>query len=328
MVGMELRWFYPDVYAGPGGPSGKEFNGDMQPGWDTFYGTVAGRALSKNVCTVGNLERPDRLNPESSTGPVDIGRIKPDVVARGTQVFSPVGVKGGNSVYGYMSGTSMAAPVVSGIAALLGEQYQKMISAGINLPDSDPSAAGKQLYLRSDLMKALIIHGAVDLGRPGPDYLFGFGSVNAVNSLDALADTGCWRLGTFSKTLASENIDQFQEWTITVNEPTEIKITLVWNDPPPSTTGLIKKTLINNLNLSLIPEGERQVWAFTLDPDNPMAVATLPTTLANANNDDNVEQIVWHVEPGTHTVRISLDYLDFTGDDDQIYAVVCSQVLN
>jgi subtilisin family serine protease len=66
--------------------------------------------------------------------------------------------------YTYMSGTSMAAPFVSGVAGLLLSVAPKL-KAG-------------------DIAEALIL-GAVDLGEPGKDAVFANGRVNAMRSLKA-----------------------------------------------------------------------------------------------------------------------------------------------
>jgi subtilisin family serine protease len=49
----------------------------------------------------------------SGWGPVDDGRIKPDIVAKGYNVYSTNST--GDAAYTTMSGTSMATPTVTGL---------------------------------------------------------------------------------------------------------------------------------------------------------------------------------------------------------------------
>ena len=95
----------------------------------------------------------------SSYGPTDDGRIKPDVVANGDDVFSAEFTSDTATVR--KTGTSMASPGACGTGILLHEHYSDMTGQ----------------YLRASTLKALMIHTATDVQAPGPDYASGWGLI-------------------------------------------------------------------------------------------------------------------------------------------------------
>lgn len=84
-----------------------------------FY--ILAPADGVNTIAIGAVNQENQVASFSSRGPSYDGRIKPDVVAKG------VGVYGANaedfSAYVTRSGTSVAAPIASGVAALLLSAY-------------------------------------------------------------------------------------------------------------------------------------------------------------------------------------------------------------
>ncbi|MGB9663707.1 MAG: S8 family serine peptidase [Ignavibacteria bacterium] len=85
---------------------------------------IVSPADAKYVLAVGAVNSDGSIASFSSRGPTSDGRIKPDVCAMGTTVYS-VSV-GSYSNYTYASGTSTSTPIVAGIAALLISHYPEI----------------------------------------------------------------------------------------------------------------------------------------------------------------------------------------------------------
>ena len=79
------------------------------------------------------------------------------LVAPGTSTFVGPNATSGNLSYYYGSGTSYAAPLVSGAAALVWQAFP---------------------YFNNDLVRQTLLGTATDLGEPGPDAVFGYGLLN------------------------------------------------------------------------------------------------------------------------------------------------------
>lgn len=152
---------------------------------------------AKNTISVGSVDTIDRrLSNFSSLGPTLDGRIKPDVVAPGCadSIASPsVGIQAADSnSQGYTGkcGTSMAAPVVSGIIASMMEQFQNTYG---NLPSLPSTYKAMLIHTARDLVKAWK-YATRDFDNPdigdatiyhaGPDYSTGYGLVDAEMARD------------------------------------------------------------------------------------------------------------------------------------------------
>lgn len=180
----------------------------------------------------------------SSRGPAQDGRLLPNVVAPGTDVSSAD--TSTVDKYLMMTGTSMAAPHVSGACALLIEWWRKTHHG------ATPSTA---------MLKALLINGAEDLagGPTGdggilghiPDNNQGWGRVSVENIiLDAPdSDRGPKILSDQQHPLTSVG----QEHVVRVrasDETRPLRITLTWSDAPASANA--SPALMNDLDLEVV----------------------------------------------------------------------------
>ena len=225
-----------------------------------FKTVLGGYQSAKNVLTVGSTDYKRDLSGFSSRGPVRDGRLKPEIMSMG-QFEASTWV---SNLYSYNNGTSMAAPGVSGGLALLVQRYRQL-NGGAN-----PKNA---------LMKALLCNGASDRGNAGPDFSYGFGSMNLLRSVKMMEDGTYF---TTTVTHASTN-------THTINVPAntaQLKVLLYWQDPPAAV--MASKTLVNDLDLEVISPGGGLL---------PLKLDTLPANvneLATNGTDhiNNVEQVV------------------------------------
>ncbi|MFI5133000.1 MAG: S8 family serine peptidase [Chitinophagales bacterium] len=239
------------------------------------FKTVLGSYQSaKNVISVGNTTELSVISSGSSKGPVKDGRIKPEITAQGTKVFSTFP---GNS-YGFNSGTSMASPAVSGGLALLYQRY-KQLHSGAN-----PKNA---------LMKALICNGGTDLGNTGPDFSYGFGWMNLLRSVQMLESNNY-----YDSTIAN-GVTKSQSIIVPANTA-QLKVMLYWNDPPAAV--MASHTLVNDLDLKVI--------GIASDTTLPMLLDTIPANVINTagtgeDHINNIEQVVINnPSAGTYTANV------------------------
>ena len=249
---------------------------------DDFH-CIPTHGVAKNVITVGAIDDDRTWSPFSGTGPTDDGRLKPDLVASGRSVASTWPPDS----YWSTSGTSMATPAVTGLAAQLVQLFRTRNGG------SNPRAA---------TLKALLISSAQDLGKPGPDYTFGFGNPDAVRGAD-MVNRGRWWEGTVSP--AGQ-----QEMPISVPAGTSrLTVTLAWADPQAAAS--CDPCLVNDVDLRLVGPVGGTFEPFVLDPADPAADAT-----TGDNALDNVEQVVvTNPVAGTWTIRILGDSLPAGAQD-------------
>lgn len=243
--------------------AGNDGSSDCSYGAGSGWGNITGgHKQAKNVIAVANLDALSNLASSSSRGPAHDGRIKPDIAAKGTNVYSTVSVND----YDTYSGTSMACPGVSGTLSQLYQAY-KELNGG-----SNPSSA---------LMKAVLLNTADDLGNSGPDYKYGWGEINALRAVKLLENQNY-----FADSISFTGVNTHN---IAVPSGTEqVRVMVYWHDKEASASASI--ALVNNLDITLVdPTGASyQPWVLDFTPN--ATNLDLPAT-RGVNDRDNMEQI-------------------------------------
>lgn len=278
-------WEHPDfMVLFAAGNSGEDKNADGRidansigsPGTSKNVLTVG---ASENLLAVGGIQKPigqlrdgdkkwgvepiksDMLsnNPNgmaafSSRGPTTDGRLKPEIVAPGTNIVSTRSHHPRASTlwgiydeeYVYAGGTSMATPLTAG-AAVVTRQYL-MERAGVDAP----SAA---------LIKATLMHSAFDmypgqygfgtgqeLPKPRPNIHEGYGRVD-LDTLTTLADHTA-----FVDEKDGVSTGGNKEVSFSLGNGKGLRATLVYTDAPASPSA--GKALVNDLDLEVVdPSG-------------------------------------------------------------------------
>jgi hypothetical protein len=246
---------------------------------------------------VGSVGITKGISGFSSRGPAKDGRVKPDIVAKGQALFSSVYTGTTWDVarncaalnvtsYGCAQGTSMATPVVTGTMALFAEQWKKSNGGARPLPQT---------------LKALAIAGAEDLGNPGPDYTYGFGFLNAKNTVDLIvADNGQGKRVKIDNASAGSTFN----YSMALSSSQDVRVVLSWFDPevlPLGSEEVADKTLVNDLDVKIVAPDGSTVLPYVLDRTNPGANAT-----HGVNTVDNTEEVEIKGAPaGTYHVVIT-----------------------
>lgn len=189
-------------------------------GWGNITG---GHKTGKNVIAVANLNHTDNLSNSSSRGPATDGRIKPDISAKGSSVYSTIDP----NTYDSKSGTSMACPGIAGSLAQLYQAYKE-------LNNGDEPKGG--------LMKSVILNTADDLGNIGPDFKFGWGRINLLNAVRVLEENR----------FLTDEIDEAQTNSHIINVPAgtkQIKVMVYWTDKEASAGA--NKALVNDIDITI-----------------------------------------------------------------------------
>ena len=238
---------------------------------------------AKNSLSVGAVGDDGELASFSSHGPTADGRLAPQVVGVGVDVYS---AKGGDSRGGYhsASGTSMAAPAVAGVAALL--------------MDAAPEYREQPALTRARLM-ASAVRPAGWLASPerfpannsnGPGDLqnqYGLGMVSARASILSRDRADGWTSGSAISSL--EDGDLAWQDVVVPAGASQLVLVMTWDELP---TDTIANAVLNDLDLYLDLNGDCGVGACG--------------EYASVSPRDNVEWVVLdNPPPGTHRAKIA-----------------------
>jgi hypothetical protein len=289
-IAYNFPYYLGIMSAGNNGTS--TYDGGLAFGYDKLTGNKNTKNLmivanaNPNVHPVTGAMTSLVINNSSSQGPTDDGRIKPDIAADGTSLYSTSNVS--DTSYDTSTGTSMASPSVAGGLILIQEHYN----------DLHPSE-----FMRSASLKGLACHTALDdAASVGPDPKFGWGLLDTRESVIVLNNS----ISSVPTSIVDELVlNQGGTYTIqvTLNSPKKLKATICWTDVP----GIAKNgqlnssmpALVNDLDLRIM-KGEEVNFPWKLQLSDVSAPA-----IKGDNTVDNVEKVEVENASGIYTIQVS-----------------------
>jgi len=303
------------------------YNSAIHPPGDGVYRggfeTINAESIGKNIIAIGavndavnsGLRDPSKgtIADFSSTGPADDGRIKPDLVANGVALYS-TGI-GSDTECVSLSGTSMASPNACGSATLLVDQYKRLLGGA----------------MRASTLKALLIHTADDIGRPGPDYFYGWGLINVKKGADLVASHAAFPAAQQITEDAVSVTTTLREYSFVWDGSSPITATIAWTDPAATAVTAHDSrtpTLVNNLNLKIIAPNGTEYFPYTMPFVGTWTLASMSqNATTGVNNVDNVEQ-VRIASPGQAGVwRAQVSYAGAITNTTQDFGLIISGLM-
>ncbi len=289
--------------------------GNSGPGASTL--TAPKEAKNPIVVAASNNQRAgsiESIASFSSRGPSVDGRTFPTIAAPGATIASTrrvasasqcsTPISGTSNQMSFCSGTSMAAPHVSGLGALLVQWWRATRG-----PGGDPSPA---------MLKALMVNGAQDMANVAtiPNNTEGWGRIHIP---DTLAEGTSRHYIDQTEILDDAGaVYELQVGVVDSGEP--LRISLAWSDAPGAIGA--NPALVNDLDLEVDVDGQTYL--------GNVFSSGLSATGGSADRINNLENVFLASASGAVTIRvranaISGDGVPFVGDmTDQDFALVCT----
>ena len=263
-------------------------NADPNGGFSQ-YDKMSGDKMAKNSLTVangndasistvdGSLISASR-NYSSSEGPADDLRVKPEIMGNGEGVYSTT--NSSDSSYGSFSGTSMAAPNVTGSLLLLQQHY------------NDTNG----VFMKAATLKGLAMHTADDIQGAGPDAQTGWGLLNIKKAAETINAVG------FQSVITEATLNSGESYSITVQSDNvnSLLASISWTDLPgvanTGTSNDATPALVNDLDIR-ITQGSNTYFPWKLTAVNANGQAD--------NNVDPFERVDVTGASGTYTITIT-----------------------
>jgi len=261
---------------------GKTADGfDLLLGFTTTKNGLTVAGANTEIDSNGDLKKAS-VAGYSSFGPVDDGRVKPDLAGDGGNILSTSSAT--NSSYQVSAGTSMAAPGVTGSLLLLQQYHEELFGS----------------YMKAATLKGLALHTADDVDAKGPDYKMGWGIINAKSAAEVLQNK------EYTTLVNEESLSNGETFTVTVNaiEGTPLMASISWTDPESENInrGDLNSTtaaLVNDLDIRISKNDETH-FPWKLNPANAN-----DTAFKGDNKVDPFERVEVENASGTYTITVS-----------------------
>lgn len=285
--------YYTSVWA-----AGNERRDNLNPGFNerdllTEEGNSKNNIVVAAINGIENYTGPASavMSDFSNWGPTDDYRIKPDISAKGVDVFSLT--NGGNAATGYKSGTSMASPSVTG-GILVWQQYYNSLF---------------KKYMKSATVRALVAHTAMEAGaQQGPDYMYGWGVLNIEGGALIMSNVALNKASISEEILSNATT---KEYVLDAPGGSDLKVTIAWNDPAGtalnSGTNITAPVLVNDLDVKVVNVGTNTEYLPYMINRNQAMLNNVLTINSKGNNVvDNIEKVeILSAPKGQYKVIVS-----------------------